>query len=70
MPLLLPRPVPPAPPCPGQASGTLLPGITPLHLAAALPDGGALAESILSEYHAACERRVAQSSLLGGGHVQ
>ncbi|KXZ42733.1 hypothetical protein GPECTOR_121g433 [Gonium pectorale] len=29
-------------------------GVTPLHLAAALPDGGRLAERILSEYEAAC----------------
>lgn len=30
--------------------GTGAEGVTPLHLAAALPDGGRLAERILSEY--------------------
>ncbi|GIL89126.1 hypothetical protein Vretimale_16179 [Volvox reticuliferus] len=35
----------------GRAGG----GVTPLHLAASLPDGGQLAERILSEYEAACE---------------
>ncbi|KAG2483300.1 hypothetical protein HYH03_017803 [Edaphochlamys debaryana] len=46
---------------PGDVSGEISPtadnngaGVTPLHLAAALPDGGRLAERILREYEAAC----------------
>ncbi|KAG2446796.1 hypothetical protein HYH02_008356 [Chlamydomonas schloesseri] len=43
--------------------GSGVEGVTPLHLAAALPDGGRLAERILSEYQAACELwSVAQDS--------
>ncbi|GLI59669.1 hypothetical protein VaNZ11_001608 [Volvox africanus] len=37
------------------ASGGGAGGVTPLHSAASLPDGGQLAERILSEYEAACE---------------